>query len=607
MLDVGQVVDDKYRIVRHLGRGGMGAVFEALHVKIKRRVAIKVIVDERMRKNADAMARFRREASAAGRIETQHIVQVLDTGDDPVSGFPYIAMELLQGEDLERLSARLGPLAPDLVLRILAQALLGLSKAHAAGVIHRDIKPGNLFVATRDAGEVVVKLLDFGIAKTECDAKTDASASVITQTGIVMGSLDYLSPEQATGARDMDHRTDLYSLGVVAYRALSTRGPHDHHDSLGRRLIALCQEHARHLQDAAPWVRPAMAGQVHKALQVESSRRFQSANEWFEIVSLMLPDGWTIHQKMLTSLSDQQRSQLAPRLPITPTGALMGSMESICREDFEEAASHAAPTERNAQQTAALRGSAQVTKVAARGVAQVAAAKGGWGKARGVPAATAIDAANAPALGVFGRLEAVYIAAARWDALCELYESRIKTRATAGEKTELLRSLARMFNVKLRNKERAFGTLMRAFQIDFGDAVTVEQLERLAEETNRWGELVASCDQWLSSESKPERALQLNTQLARWYADHGHSDSARPYLQRAVELAGNEPGPLRTLASIYRKMGQPEDACRLLDRALRQVSFTEERLALSSDLGAVSRDPDEPSPIGLEKAGGLRA
>jgi eukaryotic-like serine/threonine-protein kinase len=171
-----QVIDQKYQVVRLLGKGGMGAVYEARHVGTGRRVAVKVILNENgLPQHVDVLARFQREARAAGAIESMHITQVLDTGVDPRGGHPYLVMEYLAGEDLHQTLERLGPLSPDLALRIAVQACLGLAKAHEGGVVHRDIKPANIFLARQDAGQIWVKLLDFGIAKAKMAASKRCS------------------------------------------------------------------------------------------------------------------------------------------------------------------------------------------------------------------------------------------------------------------------------------------------------------------------------------------------------------------------------------------------------------------------------------------------
>ncbi len=158
----------------------MGAVYEARHLGTARRVAVKVISSESLSKSAEVVSRFQREAMASGAIESQYIATVLDTGVDPASGSPYMVMELLVGEDIEQALKRIGPFSPELSLRVIGQACLGLQKAHEANVVHRDIKPANLFLARRDrdGGELVVKILDFGIAKMKTESFTSSEGKV---------------------------------------------------------------------------------------------------------------------------------------------------------------------------------------------------------------------------------------------------------------------------------------------------------------------------------------------------------------------------------------------------------------------------------------------
>src|SRR5262249_27701770 len=143
-----------------------------------------------------------------------------------VSGLPFMVMELLAGEDLQQLLRRVHALPVDLAMRITAQACIGLSKAEEAFVIHRDIKPGNIFLANGDGDEVVVKILDFGIAKVKLDQMDQDTSSELTRTGSMLGSPQYMSPEQAQGLKSLDHRTDVWSMGVVLYKMLSGRTPH---------------------------------------------------------------------------------------------------------------------------------------------------------------------------------------------------------------------------------------------------------------------------------------------------------------------------------------------------------------------------------------------
>ncbi|HXK20267.1 MAG TPA: serine/threonine-protein kinase, partial [Polyangiaceae bacterium] len=255
---LGTTLGGKYRIERLLGEGGMGAVYGAVHVGTNRRVALKVISGDAARHGPEVIARFVREAKAAGAIDTQHIVQVLDFGVDEQQGVPYLAMEFLAGEDLEHLMERLGPLSPDLAMRIVAQACIGLQKAHEAGVVHRDIKPANLYLCRRDGGEFIIKILDFGIAKVKLDHLGSSENQKLTRTGSVLGSPRYMSPEQAKGLRSIDQRTDIWSLGAVLYQALTGRTPHHDLETLGQLIIAICSEAPAPVQDFAPWVSPEL-------------------------------------------------------------------------------------------------------------------------------------------------------------------------------------------------------------------------------------------------------------------------------------------------------------------------------------------------------------
>ena len=237
-----------------------------------RRVAVKLVAAEVLAKGPDIAERFRREAMASGAIESQYIAQVLDTGDRrSQSGSPYIVMELLVGEDLQHAIQRVRRFTPDIALRITAQACMGLQKAHETGVIHRDVKPANLYLTRRDH-EVVVKLLDFGIAKVRLDPLTSHDADR-TQSGMMLGSPLYMSPEQARGKKTIDHRSDIFSLGVVLYEMLAGKTPHAKSETIGDLIVRICGEPARPVQEVAPSVNSATAAIVHGALVLDVSRR----------------------------------------------------------------------------------------------------------------------------------------------------------------------------------------------------------------------------------------------------------------------------------------------------------------------------------------------
>jgi eukaryotic-like serine/threonine-protein kinase len=314
---IGSTIDGKYLVKSLLGEGGMGSVFEVEHTGTGRRCAVKVINSGDLTRDEQILSRFEREARAAGAIDTQYITQVLDAGLDRESGRPFMAMEFLEGEDLQKFLKRVGPIGPELALRIVAQACLGLSKAHAANVVHRDIKPHNLFLARRDAGEVVIKLLDFGIAKVKMDQAQTREGADLTKTGNLLGSPLYVSPEQARGKRQIDHRTDVYSLGAVLYQMLCGRTPYEHATALGELILMVCTEPAASVQDHAPWVPPEIARICHRCLQKNPDDRYPSADALFADIRALLPNGWGIHQDMLVSLADSQRHEQAPRLPMS--------------------------------------------------------------------------------------------------------------------------------------------------------------------------------------------------------------------------------------------------------------------------------------------------
>src|SRR5262249_30549614 len=197
------------RLVKLLGEGGMGSVWIADHTTLKTQVAVKFMA-QALASSAEAVERFAREASAAARIKSPHVVQVLDHGFTS-ERIPYIAMELLEGEDLGVRLERLGRIGLSETTTIIAQACKALSRAHSLGIVHRDIKPENIFLTEID-GELVVKILDFGIAK-----QTQATGLGMTTTGTMVGTPYYMSPEQVVSAKAVDSRSDLWSIGVVAY------------------------------------------------------------------------------------------------------------------------------------------------------------------------------------------------------------------------------------------------------------------------------------------------------------------------------------------------------------------------------------------------------
>jgi eukaryotic-like serine/threonine-protein kinase len=337
-----RLIDGKYRIVRELSKGGMGAVYEALHVLTRRKVALKLILPDRLgRDNATRLLRrFQREARAAGSIDSRHVVSVLDTGVDASTNHHYIVMELLSGEDLRQLVRRVGALRSELVLRIAAQVCLGLHSAHEQGIVHRDIKAGNIYLARRDAGQVEVKVLDFGIAKLKIDPLESSESHDLTRSGAVLGSPSYMSPEQATGSGNLDKRTDIWSLGVVMYEALCGETPHGY-TTLGALILAICSRPAPPLRERAPWVSAEVAAIVHKALALEPGQRFQTAEAMRGDISALISGDATIQESMMSSAPEgfaprptsEVASPAAPRLQGLTTEDEVALGSSILKQE----------------------------------------------------------------------------------------------------------------------------------------------------------------------------------------------------------------------------------------------------------------------------------
>ena len=318
---IDEILNGKYHLVRRMGAGGMGAVYEAREIPSSRRVAVKVISTGDETRDRALVGRFHREAKATMSIDTDHIVRVFDTGNDAASGQPFMVMEYLVGEDLAQAFKRLGPLPPDTATRIVAHATFGLEKAHAARVVHRDIKPANLFLAEKEGGGLIVKVLDFGIAKIKMDQANMSDSKSLTRTGSMVGSPLYMAPEQARGSKSIDHRADIWSMGVVLYQALSGRTPNQDIEALGELIIAICSELPRPVQELAPWVAPELATIVHRALRFEPADRFQTADEMLAALMVLLPDGSNLTAEMLTPLAAEVREHKAAPMAATPPPA----------------------------------------------------------------------------------------------------------------------------------------------------------------------------------------------------------------------------------------------------------------------------------------------
>ncbi len=272
-VQIGDVVDDKYRILRLLGEGGMGAVYEGENLRIDRRVAIKVLHPD-VATDATMRLRFEREARAAGRIGSEHIVDVLDLGELS-DGSTYMVMEYLEGQSLhDRLQ---GSLPPEDIFPILIQLLDGLGEAHTAGIIHRDLKPENVFLVPDKRGDgVFVKILDFGVSKFH---QLGGEECNMTRTGVVLGTPYYMSPEQVQGAGEIDHRSDLFSIGIILYRALTGRIPFEA-KSFNELMFQIALNDAPGIDQFVENADPEVASIVRTAVARDRNERYQSAEQF---------------------------------------------------------------------------------------------------------------------------------------------------------------------------------------------------------------------------------------------------------------------------------------------------------------------------------------
>ncbi|HET9957770.1 MAG TPA: protein kinase, partial [Polyangiaceae bacterium] len=267
---------------------GMGAVYEGENTRIARRVAIKVL-HSGVAEMGEAVARFEREAQAAGRIGSEHICEVLDLGNLP-SGDRYLVMEFMDGDSLSRRIRQRGQLTPSELYPIAHQLLDGLMAAHAAGIIHRDLKPDNIFVlrSKRGGGEFV-KLLDFGISKF-----TDGGSNLsMTRTGTVMGTPYYMAPEQARGSRELDARVDLYAVGVILYEALTGQVPFMA-ETFNELLFKIVLETPRPIGELVPGAEPSFVAIVEKAMSRDPALRFQSALEFQQALEKWASGGFQV-------------------------------------------------------------------------------------------------------------------------------------------------------------------------------------------------------------------------------------------------------------------------------------------------------------------------
>ena len=270
---MGTIIADRYHIIKKLGEGGMGTVYLAEHVKMGRKSALKVM-NPGTNQDADAIARFNREASNASRLNHPNICAIYDFGETP-DGLIYLAMEFIEGQALSSLVEKAGALPPARAASIIHQSADALQVAHDAGIVHRDLKPDNIMIAKNRDGSDLAKVVDFGIAKAH-----NSDAQKVTKTGLVVGTPEYMSPEQLSGDK-LDGRSDIYSLALVAFNCLTGKLPFPG-ETAQEAMIARLIEQPKSLAEMKPDVAwPEDVQRVmNKALERDANERYQSAAQF---------------------------------------------------------------------------------------------------------------------------------------------------------------------------------------------------------------------------------------------------------------------------------------------------------------------------------------
>jgi len=325
-----RVLVGRYRLDERLGAGGMGSIWRAQHLVLAAPVAVKLI-DREAVPDEETLGRFMREAQSAATLRSPHVVQILDYGVD--DKLPFIVMELLDGENLAQRLRRLGRLPSADTARIVTHIGRAVGRAHEAGIVHRDLKPENVFLI-RNEDEEIAKVLDFGVAKVQT-AALGGEQGTRTRTGSILGTPYYMSPEQAQGNKTVDHRSDLWSLGVIAFECLTGRRPF-YSDGLGDLVLQIC------IRDIPI---PSETGSVPigfdawfaRAVARDPDARFQSARELTDSLREVLGGDtrelpWTSPEVSVTVGEDAPNSQARTRVDTrTPDSRAPALSESASR------------------------------------------------------------------------------------------------------------------------------------------------------------------------------------------------------------------------------------------------------------------------------------
>jgi serine/threonine-protein kinase len=314
----GEILDGKYRVDTVLGVGGMGIVVAATHVQLHTKVALKFLLPSALT-SVQVIERFAREARAAVQIQSEHVARVSDVGTLP-TGSPYMVMEFLEGGDLAELVAKSGPLPVETAVGYVLQACEAVAEAHSRGIVHRDLKPANLFLAKRHGRDPIVKVLDFGISKTN-----DAASGGLTGTAAIMGSPFYMAPEQMMSAKDVDARSDIWGLGVVLYELLTGRSPFAG-DTMPEVVFMVTQHDPAPLGEVRADIPAGLAAAVARSLAKERQQRFQNVAELAVVIAPFGPPRSDISVERVSRLLGSDPGGTQPSSTSPPPIARAGQL-----------------------------------------------------------------------------------------------------------------------------------------------------------------------------------------------------------------------------------------------------------------------------------------
>ncbi|HEY4106732.1 MAG TPA: serine/threonine-protein kinase, partial [Polyangiaceae bacterium] len=299
---VGTILEGKFRITKEIGRGGMAAVYEAENVDIGKRVAVKILAAELITSRV-VRERFIREARAAAAIRSPYICDVYDSG--MFEERPFLVMELLEGESLYDMMTRVRQIDVETTVRITTHTARGLAKAHESNVVHRDLKPENIFLTKDEDGKLVVKIVDFGLAKFYEPTTTDTETVRLTREGALFGTPAYMSPEQAKGKGEVDHRADLWALGCIVYECLTGQTVWNVEQGVAMILAQIASAPLPKPSKLRPDLPPSFDAWFARALDRDPDKRYQNAKDLAEALGRALTPNRAPARSMSLSSDDE--------------------------------------------------------------------------------------------------------------------------------------------------------------------------------------------------------------------------------------------------------------------------------------------------------------